>query len=254
MKINDINWAGFTIVFGLILMFIFPMIWTIKASGFLDFSESGQIGDTIGGITAPIASLMGAILVFLSLKAQIEANRITQVELSTNKQVENIENRILFINEELERFYYYESTVRGNGFDIKGTKAVAKCINESFLKFLNTHSQNPKSRLGLFNHDDAKKLLRLLGMLAVLVEDIRNSELPIAQRENLLMQLEFVFEVKIRVGGSQINQIVRNPEIHAEEYDQESVLNYNRFRQLLIETDRDIFNLSTELSEEREND
>ncbi|TJY37929.1 hypothetical protein [Pontimicrobium aquaticum] len=58
-----------------VYMFTRPAIW----NGF-DFTQTGQIGDTIGGITAPIINLLGAILVYLSFQAQIKANRI-QFEL-----------------------------------------------------------------------------------------------------------------------------------------------------------------------------
>ncbi|PKP03971.1 MAG: hypothetical protein CVU11_06320 [Bacteroidetes bacterium HGW-Bacteroidetes-6] len=36
-----------------------------------NFSETGQIGDTIGGITAPFMNLIGAFLVFFALQAQV---------------------------------------------------------------------------------------------------------------------------------------------------------------------------------------
>ena len=40
----------------------------------LDFSTTGQIGDTIGGITGPIINLIGAILVYVAFKEQRVAN------------------------------------------------------------------------------------------------------------------------------------------------------------------------------------
>jgi len=35
-----------------------------------DFSNTGSIGDTIGGITAPIINLIGALLVYITFKEQ----------------------------------------------------------------------------------------------------------------------------------------------------------------------------------------
>ncbi|WP_010662378.1 hypothetical protein [Marinilabilia salmonicolor] len=40
-----------------------------------DFTKTGQIGDTIGGVTAPFLSLVGSVLVFLSFRAQIDMNK-----------------------------------------------------------------------------------------------------------------------------------------------------------------------------------
>ena len=63
-------------------MLVLPVLFT--RSG-LSFSETGDIGDTIGGITAPISSLVGSILVFLALKGQILANKFTQEQIRDQK-------------------------------------------------------------------------------------------------------------------------------------------------------------------------
>lgn len=47
----------------------------------LDLTNTGQIGDTIGGITSPIIGSIGAILVYLSFKQQFEANEIQKTAL-----------------------------------------------------------------------------------------------------------------------------------------------------------------------------
>ena len=59
------------ILFSSLIIFTRPALWE-----FFDFSKTGQIGDTIGGITAPIINIVGAILIYISFKAQINANKI----------------------------------------------------------------------------------------------------------------------------------------------------------------------------------
>jgi hypothetical protein len=56
--------------------------------------QTGTIGDTIGGITAPFMSLVGSILVFAALRAQIQANKIVQDQMDK----EEIEARIESLN------------------------------------------------------------------------------------------------------------------------------------------------------------
>ena len=68
----------------------------------LDFSQTGEIGDTIGGITAPIVNLLGAVLVYLALKAQIEANLILKRQLDEEKIKDNIQNQ----TDEINQLYY----------------------------------------------------------------------------------------------------------------------------------------------------
>lgn len=61
--------------FGLILIIVSPLFLTLPAiSKYLDFSKTGQIGDTIGGITSPIINFLGAVLVYISFKSQQRAN------------------------------------------------------------------------------------------------------------------------------------------------------------------------------------
>jgi hypothetical protein len=74
-KIKDLKFyislIGFLlIIFSSLYIFTRPAIWV----GF-DFSETGNIGDTIGGITAPMINLFGAYLLYISLKEQIIANK-----------------------------------------------------------------------------------------------------------------------------------------------------------------------------------
>lgn len=57
-----------------------------------DFSNTGQIGDTIGGIATPIISIIGALLVYYSFQEQIIANRIQFDALSDEKTRNEISN------------------------------------------------------------------------------------------------------------------------------------------------------------------
>lgn len=57
----------------LTLIILAPYFFTQFSSG-ISFIGSGEIGDTIGGITAPFVNLLAAFLVYKSFSAQIEAN------------------------------------------------------------------------------------------------------------------------------------------------------------------------------------
>ncbi len=77
------NWDALTIwllvIAALILVFSFfaPALFVGKAiTPELDFSETGPIGDTIGGIMNPFIALVGILLTFLAFYMQIKANQI----------------------------------------------------------------------------------------------------------------------------------------------------------------------------------
>lgn len=69
------RWAIIIICAGAFLILVFPWLFT-QFSGKLDFTQTGQIGDTIGGITAPIIGFMSAILIYVSFMIQYKANQM----------------------------------------------------------------------------------------------------------------------------------------------------------------------------------
>ncbi|MBN1969756.1 MAG: hypothetical protein JW870_10340 [Candidatus Delongbacteria bacterium] len=64
------------LIVGSFLTFFAPSILTMPSiRQFWNFTETGNIGDTIGGITSPIIGLMGASLMFYSIILQYNANK-----------------------------------------------------------------------------------------------------------------------------------------------------------------------------------
>jgi hypothetical protein len=94
---NLLRIAFFVLITGLIGMLIAPFLFT--RSGCTSFTETGQIGDTIGGITAPISSLVGSILVFLALKSQVVANKITQEQIRIQQLEEQTKKEITYVSD-----------------------------------------------------------------------------------------------------------------------------------------------------------
>ncbi|HEX6222846.1 MAG TPA: hypothetical protein VFZ52_00450, partial [Chryseolinea sp.] len=62
---NLLSIALVVLILGIVAIVSVPILFTTNG---LSFAETGDIGDTIGGITAPISSLVGSVLVFLALK------------------------------------------------------------------------------------------------------------------------------------------------------------------------------------------
>ncbi|MEC4047951.1 hypothetical protein OX284_000800 [Flavobacterium sp. SUN046] len=83
MKIKNI----FFLIVGIGLIFLSVYIFTRPAlSDVWNFSQTGQIGDTIGGITAPIINIIGAYLVYISFRAQNNANKLQSDALLDEKK------------------------------------------------------------------------------------------------------------------------------------------------------------------------
>ncbi|MCU0354625.1 MAG: hypothetical protein MUD08_12950 [Cytophagales bacterium] len=74
------------IVGGLFSLFA-PVFFTLPAwCEWLVFTQTGQIGDTIGGIVGPILNFTGLLLVYISIQKQIEANTLQKEALQASEQ------------------------------------------------------------------------------------------------------------------------------------------------------------------------
>lgn len=85
---KEIKWI---LVSGGILILL-PILFTWSDISFISFKDTGDIGDTIGGITAPFLSFFGSILVYMALKAQINANTIINDQFFLQQKKENVQN------------------------------------------------------------------------------------------------------------------------------------------------------------------
>jgi len=97
LKKND-KYVKYVLIFAILWLVVAPIILT--QFSIVDFTGTGQIGDTISGISMPIISLVSAFLIYLSFKAQIQANR------KMNKQIikAHEETNFIFLNNEIDRF------------------------------------------------------------------------------------------------------------------------------------------------------
>jgi hypothetical protein len=81
---------------GVFLAFLAPILLTRSAIfPSLNFTGTGQIGDTIGGIAGPILNFVGLILLYYSFREQFKANQIQvnalREEHSRNQNSRNFE-------------------------------------------------------------------------------------------------------------------------------------------------------------------
>jgi hypothetical protein len=96
MKINVIIF----IIVGILFTLIAPFIFTRTGLAVIDFRETGQIGDTIGGTTAPIIGILSVILLFYTLWEQISFNK-KQKDISTNEQFKTTFFNLLQVQREI---------------------------------------------------------------------------------------------------------------------------------------------------------
>lgn len=94
------KYAIFIVLLGVLGVIISPYLFTLP--GTIDFSQTGDIGSTIGGITAPIVGILSVVLIYLSFFAQFHANQLQFKALIDEKEEKEKEKNIRFIESQLE--------------------------------------------------------------------------------------------------------------------------------------------------------
>lgn len=76
------------VVCGLLLLFSFfaPVIFTLRW-GWLDFSKTGEIGDTISGTMSPFIAIIGVIFTFAAFYVQYQFNAVQRREIEEQRDV-----------------------------------------------------------------------------------------------------------------------------------------------------------------------
>lgn len=97
----------------LLVLIVAAPILTTQLGWIVDFTGTGEIGDTIGGITAPFVNLLAAYLVYKSFTAQIRAN--AQQRSDHDEQMNQLkkEHTFNYISNlfKLAKDYYYNNNI-----------------------------------------------------------------------------------------------------------------------------------------------
>jgi hypothetical protein len=144
MKKNHLSDYFLYILLVIILLFSSTYIFTRSAIlDEFDFTKTGSIGDTIGGITAPIINILGAILIFISFKEQVKANKSLQNDIIGQTQDRNFQVS-------LELFKELKNTYKDLSYtDLKGQAALNYFVNE-FDDIDNTEKLNNYMKKPIF--------------------------------------------------------------------------------------------------------
>ena len=68
--------------------------WLFSLPGTPDFTNTGQIGDTIGGTMSPFVGIAGVIMTFVAFMMQVRANEIQREQLGKSFLMKDVESKI----------------------------------------------------------------------------------------------------------------------------------------------------------------
>ncbi|MFA9190425.1 hypothetical protein AAGV28_03500 [Flavobacterium sp. FZUC8N2.13] len=204
MKIELSKNEWFLIVFFGVLILFTPYLIT-RNLGLVSFVGTGEIGDTIGGITAPFLGFFGSVLVYLALKAQIDANEQVRKQFEKQEEEGLINNRIEFLKtkvsilrEEINSFYfsYMDDTQKGNvqKFNYQGSQAIHKLLVNSKNSFYGNKIRTP--------YELEPKLLELKSLLIYFKQTVSEvlNDTVINQnvKDEYVNILAFLFDSKLK--------------------------------------------------------
>ena len=189
---------GFVLLlFGAILTFIQPAFWKSY-----DLSNTGQIGDTIGGITAPIINIIGAILVYSSFIEQNRANKI-QSEQNTFNLLHELYKEL---KSELNNLTFATKNVN-NGSSYKGSKA-----QSVFIEILESRIDN----LDFPKNSFFKEYLFLMGNITIFLDIVEESNASEKEKKYILRLFHFLYLAKIKVTHEKIMELIVGKTHHAD--------------------------------------
>lgn len=98
MKISSPNytrnsWPLAIAALGTILASCFAP-WLFTLPGGIDFTNTGEIGDTIGGTMSPFVGIAGVIMTFVAFMMQVRANEIQREQLGKSFLMKDVESKI----------------------------------------------------------------------------------------------------------------------------------------------------------------
>ncbi|WDO14535.1 hypothetical protein MH928_07515 [Flavobacterium sp. WW92] len=170
----------------------------------INFNTTGPIGDTIGGTTAPFINVMAAILVFLALRAQIDANLLIQDQIDRQE----IERKLDIESQQLNQYYNNLKSSLDNfeykNIDLyaiedqnlptyKGSEAIFKLIDDYFCNY--HHEDDDDVRY----NPKITELISMVEICDILLTKIKNSK--IHDRETLwtLTKHQFIYRILPRI-------------------------------------------------------
>lgn len=196
--------AKWLLLAGGLVILIMPFVLTGHCfNERFNFSESGQIGDTIGGITAPFMNLIGAFLVFFALKAQVKANELIQdqidkdnIEKECENEGQNLNQLYSYLTDSINSFHFKTLPIEQlkNTDDIeteiefKGGEAFYHLFSQIRCHYHGTQEE-------LHRHQAVSELLSILKIMNLLLDKLRNTKSK--NKEILTTLVLHLFDYKI---------------------------------------------------------
>jgi hypothetical protein len=194
--------AEVILIVGIILILTAPWIVSLR-SGIVSFNDSTSvIGDTIGGITAPITGLIGAYLVYLALKEQVKANRIITSQFKEQKIIEQsnkiiaiVTDQIKILREDMKDFKFNEILLGYDELPHFGPEGIKRALKV----YPEAHPIIDESIIWQYN-SKINEIKYFVSSVHYLINLINTSVIDIDDKINLLKIISETYNSKLSAG------------------------------------------------------
>lgn len=186
------------LIMGTLLTIMVPILLPILPLGHL--KDFGTIGDAFGGMANPIAQIVGFVLLYRALRAQIKANSILrmQIKAENNKErqrrgIRHLQELYTFLENNIKSFSY-ESTLEGmEGMQVLYGRRAIRCFIDD-IEAMNIDLHNADQ---LLQQDGVREILSILKIAENIFERINHADID--ENEKLfyvdLMKHELTFSI-----------------------------------------------------------
>ncbi|MGX1752917.1 hypothetical protein [Sphingobacterium sp. NPDC055346] len=186
------------IVAGALLMFATPWIFSIMSVN--DFKNVGQVGSAFWDVAAPIAQLVGIILLYLALRERRTANNIVQMQVDAKSRREIQERSVKHLH---ELYTLLENNISNFSYESKfdtdskikvlqGKRAIRCFINDIEEMNIDLHDNDL-----LLQKDGVREILSILRIAEHIFEKIKEADIEEADKNFYLniMKHELTFSI-----------------------------------------------------------
>lgn len=220
---------SFLIIGSILIAFLAVFLFTRNAiSNMFMLTNTGQIGDTIGGITAPIFGLIGFVLVFYSFSEQYKAN---QIQIESLKQQEHdrvtteeynlLESLLTNLDQKIDLFELVESKDSVVSYRAKSILSEKEQLFVTYRgatamnKFCNEISKTIRyliktSNFNLESTDFLPDYYYIIIFAKMIKSKISSSQLDEQKMAVLTSRFDLIYNCKLRIGLLQIDEAYRS--------------------------------------------
>ena len=195
---NIIIWL---LIVGTLSTIIVPLLLPLLPLGYL--KDFGTIGDAFGGIANPIAQIVGFVLLYRALRAQINANSILQMQIDAENSKEmqsrgakHVHELYTFLENNINSFSYENKFEGVNGIEgmevLYGRRAIRCFIDD--IEDMNIDLHNAEQ---LLQQDGVREILSILKIAENIFDKINHADID--ENDQLfyidLMKHELIFSI-----------------------------------------------------------